>query len=188
MKLSENIYRFRTEQNMSQLDLADALEVSRQSVSKWETGTAVPELDKLVKMSDLFGVSLDVLVGRSSPQPAPPSPPAAPQITPQGVSSGDLVSILILLFAILIPIVILVTSELHNSTFLLVLGMFILPPAATICAAHCSPQNTVLYRTFLGYDIIFGLISAIMANVLAPIIVIIYIFAVGYWNDKREGQ
>ena len=35
MNLGENIYRFRTEKNMSQGDLADALEVSRQSVSKW---------------------------------------------------------------------------------------------------------------------------------------------------------
>ena len=36
MNLGENIYRLRTEKNMSQGDLADALEVSRQSVSKWE--------------------------------------------------------------------------------------------------------------------------------------------------------
>lgn len=77
MNLAENIYRFRTEKNMSQLDLADALEVSRQSVSKWETGTAVPELDKLMKMSDLFGVTLDELVSRSSPAPEAPAPPAA---------------------------------------------------------------------------------------------------------------
>lgn len=62
MNLAENIYRLRTDKNMSQLDLADALEVSRQSVSKWETGTAVPELDKLVKMSKLFEISLDELV------------------------------------------------------------------------------------------------------------------------------
>lgn len=188
MSLAENIYRLRTEQNMSQLDLANALEVSRQSVSKWETGTAVPELDKLVKMSDLFGVTLDELVGRASPTPAAAVPPeAAPNVT-QGVSSGDLVSILILLFAILIPIVILATSQLHNSTFLLVFGMFILPPAATICAAHCSPQNTVLYRAFLAYEIIFGIIACIMGNILAPIIAIVYIFSIGYWNDKREGH
>lgn len=75
MTLADNIYRFRTEQNMSQLDLADALEVSRQSVSKWETGTAVPELDKLVKMCDLFDVSLDVLVGRAVPAAAAPAQP-----------------------------------------------------------------------------------------------------------------
>ena len=62
MNLGENIYRLRTEKNMSQGDLADALEVSRQSVSKWENNSAVPELDKLKKMSQLFDVTLDELV------------------------------------------------------------------------------------------------------------------------------
>lgn len=69
MSLAENIYHYRTERNMSQLDLADALEVSRQSVSKWETGAAVPELDKLVKMAKLFGVTLDELVSGEAPAP-----------------------------------------------------------------------------------------------------------------------
>lgn len=79
MSLADNIYRFRTEQNMSQQALAEALDVSRQSVSKWETGTAVPELDKLVKMSELFGVTLDTLVGReTSEKPAPPPAEPAP--------------------------------------------------------------------------------------------------------------
>lgn len=80
MSLAENIYRFRTEQNMSQIDLADALEVSRQSVSKWETGTAVPELDKLVKMAKLFEVSLDELVnGEAAPTQEKTVTPEAPE-------------------------------------------------------------------------------------------------------------
>lgn len=80
MSLAENIYRFRTEQNMSQLDLADALEVSRQSVSKWETGTAVPELNKLVKMAKLFEVSLDELVnGETSSVKEESAPVEAPE-------------------------------------------------------------------------------------------------------------
>ena len=62
MNLGESIYQLRTARNMSQGDLADALDVSRQSVSKWENNMAVPELDKLMKMSELFGVSLDELV------------------------------------------------------------------------------------------------------------------------------
>ena len=69
MSLAENIYCYRTERNMSQLDLADALDVSRQSVSKWETGAAVPELDKLIKMAKLFGVTLDELVSGEAPAP-----------------------------------------------------------------------------------------------------------------------
>ena len=62
MTLGERIYKFRTEKEMSQGDLADALGVSRQSISKWETNGSVPELDKLVKLSQIFGVSLDALV------------------------------------------------------------------------------------------------------------------------------
>ena len=71
MNLGENIYTFRTVNNMSQGGLANALEVSRQSVSKWENNSAVPELDKLVKMSKLFGVTLDELVnGPAGPTPS----------------------------------------------------------------------------------------------------------------------
>ena len=62
MNLGENIYRLRTERNLSQGDFADALEVSRQSVSKWENNSAVPELEKLMKMAELFGITLDELV------------------------------------------------------------------------------------------------------------------------------
>ncbi|MGM9618963.1 MAG: helix-turn-helix domain-containing protein [Oscillospiraceae bacterium] len=62
MTLGENIARLRAERGMSQGALAEALEVSRQSVSKWETDGSVPELEKLVRMSALFGVTLDELV------------------------------------------------------------------------------------------------------------------------------
>ena len=62
MNLGENIYKFRSDANMSQTDLANALEVSRQSVSKWENNSAVPDLERLINMSQLFGVTLDELV------------------------------------------------------------------------------------------------------------------------------
>jgi len=53
---------------MSQGDLANALEVSRQSVSKWETNTSVPELNKLVRMSEVFNISLDELIRGTKPE------------------------------------------------------------------------------------------------------------------------
>lgn len=62
MNLANNIYTHRTSHNWSQTELADLLGVSRQSVSKWENGAATPDLDKLVKMRELFDVSLDSLV------------------------------------------------------------------------------------------------------------------------------
>ncbi len=89
MTLGTNISRLRAERGLSQGDLAEALDVSRQSVSKWETDASVPELDKLLRLSRLFGVSLDELVTGpalgepaeaeteklASPQPAAPAFP-----------------------------------------------------------------------------------------------------------------
>ena len=62
MTLGERIMTLRTEQQMSQSDLAEALDVSRQSISKWETDSSVPELEKLVMLCEIFGVSMDMLV------------------------------------------------------------------------------------------------------------------------------
>ena len=75
MNLGETIYRLRTKAGMSQDALAGALDVSRQSVSKWENNAAVPDLDKLIKLSEVFGVTLDELVGREAPAPAAPAAP-----------------------------------------------------------------------------------------------------------------
>lgn len=62
MTLGERVYTRRTALGMSQDKLAEQLEVSRQSVSKWETDASVPDLDKLVKLSELFHMTLDELV------------------------------------------------------------------------------------------------------------------------------
>lgn len=62
MSLGERIQMLRKEKKMSQNDLAEKLDLSRQSVSKWETDTAKPELPKLILMAELFQVSLDELV------------------------------------------------------------------------------------------------------------------------------
>ena len=64
MNLGNKIYELRTSKSMSQIELAEKLDVSRQSVSKWETDAAIPDLDKLIKLCDIFGVSLDELTGR----------------------------------------------------------------------------------------------------------------------------
>ena len=78
MELNQRIYELRTQKGMSQGDLAEALDVSRQSISKWETGSSVPELDKLIKLSQLFGVTLDELILEKKPEEASPAP--EPQI------------------------------------------------------------------------------------------------------------
>lgn len=53
---------------MSQGDLAEKLNVSRQSISKWETDASIPELDKLIMLSDLFNITIDELVRDELPE------------------------------------------------------------------------------------------------------------------------
>ena len=62
MILAEKIMRLRKQKGWSQEELAVRLNVSRQSVSKWESMTSLPDLDKIIKMSELFGVSTDYLL------------------------------------------------------------------------------------------------------------------------------
>lgn len=86
MSLGSNISRLRAEKRLSQGDLADILNVSRQSVSKWETDGSVPDLDKLVKLSRVFDVTLDELVTGEAPAAA--AAEAAPASVPVMVSGG----------------------------------------------------------------------------------------------------
>ena len=68
LRLGEKILIERKKSGLSQGQLADMLGVTRQSVSKWESGAAVPELAKLVAIAEVFGVSLDYLVREQEPR------------------------------------------------------------------------------------------------------------------------
>ncbi len=62
MALSEKLYELRKKSGLSQEQLAEQLGVSRQAVSKWESGRAVPESDTLISISQYFNVTLDYLM------------------------------------------------------------------------------------------------------------------------------
>ena len=62
MDLNEKLFELRKKNNWSQEELAEKLDVSRQTVSKWESSKSIPELDKLVKLSEIYGISLDELI------------------------------------------------------------------------------------------------------------------------------
>lgn len=62
MELKDKLLMLRKEKNLSQQQLADQLNVSRQSISKWELGEGYPEVEKLILMSSLLNVSLDYLM------------------------------------------------------------------------------------------------------------------------------
>lgn len=62
MKFSEKVRDLRTRNGLSQEELSEKLDVSRQTVSKWEAGCSFPEIEKLIALSDLFKVSIDYLL------------------------------------------------------------------------------------------------------------------------------
>lgn len=68
MSFSEKLRSLRKERGLSQEQLAELLDVSRQSVSKWESGQTFPEIDKLIILSDVFKVTIDDLLKGQSPQ------------------------------------------------------------------------------------------------------------------------
>lgn len=62
MTLAEKISLLRRQKGWSQEELAEKMDISRQSVSKWESGQSIPDLDKIIKISNIFAVSTDYLL------------------------------------------------------------------------------------------------------------------------------
>ena len=62
MTIGEQIQKLRISRGVTQERLAELLEVSRQSISKWELGQAVPDVEKIIRMSELFDVSTDTIL------------------------------------------------------------------------------------------------------------------------------
>lgn len=71
MKLSERLIGLRKEKNLSQEELAAVLNVSRQAVSRWETGLAAPSLDKLQFLAEFYGITIDELFYAVEEKPKP---------------------------------------------------------------------------------------------------------------------
>lgn len=67
MEFNNKLYNLRKQKGLSQEELANRLNVSRQTVSKWEVGDSTPDMEKLIAISDLFEISLDELVLDKTP-------------------------------------------------------------------------------------------------------------------------
>ncbi|MCR5345065.1 MAG: helix-turn-helix transcriptional regulator [Lachnospiraceae bacterium] len=62
MEFNNKLYELRKQKGLSQEELASRLNVSRQTISKWEVGESTPDMEKLAAISELFDISLDELV------------------------------------------------------------------------------------------------------------------------------
>lgn len=143
LNVGENICRLRTGKGMSQGDLADALNVSRQSISKWETGGAVPELEKMVKLSVLFGVTLDELVTGTKPEypetVTPESPPVQVIVENRGMPGRQVTGIVLLCMGFALALVFAVLGALLSGL------IFALPLLACGIICLCTKKHPVLW-------------------------------------------
>ena len=144
MSLGERIYKLRTENNLSQGELADALGVSRQSVSKWETDGSVPELDKLVKLSQIFGVSLDELILDKKPQQPGPEQKVV-YVERVGASGKKTAGIALLCFGGLLLIMLALFGD--------ILAGFVLAAPFAACGLICllAKKHTGLWCVWAVY-------------------------------------
>lgn len=74
MEFNNKLYELRKQKGFSQEELANRLNVSRQTVSKWEVGDSTPDMEKLIAISDLFDISLDELILNKTPEKIVSSP------------------------------------------------------------------------------------------------------------------
>ena len=91
MNLAQRIMELRKQRGWSQEDLSEQMDVSRQSVSKWESGASVPDLEKILKLSQLFDVSTDYLL-KDNIAELPQSPadtPVSREPVPRNVSTAE---------------------------------------------------------------------------------------------------
>lgn len=159
MTLGEKILKLRSTAKMSQGDLAEKLNVSRQSISKWETNQSVPELDKLIQLSDLFHISLDDLVRsddldrRANEEAEIPSAEPQPTqvIIQRSLSTQKIVGFILLALGLLCCIL-----ALFAGSGLLIIGGYII---------FCSILCLVLKR-YTG--LVIGWITMIQAIILTP--------------------
>ena len=86
MEFHERLYEVRKRAGMTQSDLAEKLDVSRQAVSRWEMGTAKPEFENLIAISNIFGVSIDYLL---KGEPASPDDNIHPDGDPEQTEEPD---------------------------------------------------------------------------------------------------
>lgn len=103
MKLEEKLVSLRKAKGLSQMKLAEMMNVSRQAISRWEVGTATPSIDNLKCLSKLYGISVDVFLNEDVEIPLPEES-AADKAVPQRTKRNHIrvaVAIIFLLLAIL---------------------------------------------------------------------------------------
>ncbi len=165
MTIADRIQALRKARGYSQEELADKVGVSRQAVSKWESEQAVPDLDRVVIMSELFGVTTDYLLKGVE---APPSKAVASD-PPPSAGLFSVIATAMVYLGVFIPIAIwydeqdagaLIVMAVFFSIGLLLFGVgqFVGDPATTAQGNRLFWRGSIWGLTFLPLSVVHGLI------------------------------
>lgn len=152
MNLAEKISQLRRQRGWSQEELAERMNVSRQAVSKWESAQSAPDLDKLVQLSGLFGVTTDELLKDDAPLPG--TLPAAQESCLHRVTMAGAEDFL---------------AAKQNTSWRIALGAFLCvvsPVALIVLAAKSTLSSTLAENTAAGIGMVALLLLVAAAVML----------------------
>lgn len=176
MTLGNKIYQLRTKAGLSQEELAEQMDVSRQSVSKWETDASIPELDKLIQLSKLFGITLDNLVRDEAEQPANSAADIAAdtekstEVLPDHTQKGTLsprriVGIILFtlgLIGVFVSLFFLNDNTIDDTAYhIMFLSLFCIP-----CGLLCTFVKKHLLLTLVVFVVVYAVVTAAIGSVL----------------------
>ena len=105
MELKDKLAELRNKKGLSQIAAAEALNVSRQAISRWETGASAPSTENLIELSRLYGVSMDELVNGGEPGCKENEAESAAAASPRRTSRLLRLAVIVLALAVLAAII-----------------------------------------------------------------------------------
>ena len=171
MNVSEKIRTLRKSKGMSQEELAGQVNISRQAISRWENGTALPDADNIVQLSKLFGVTTDYLLMDSYE-----SDEDSPKIKENNkILRANLTSLAIILQATFLNICMLPWEDQNTKVYATVIKVFLLLACSIWMASNHRYEKDLKQRAKnTKIELLYCLIQWIVA-------VVGYKLHIGFW-------
>ena len=176
MSLGERLLEFRKEKHLSQEEVAEKLNVTRQTVSKWETDSSTPDFDKIAPLCELYGVTTDELLTGNKEEVKVENNVDVKEKRAKGISKGIFLYFAAIVWIMVSTSVFMLNPVLSAAIFLLICGI----------ATYYIVYTCIVYKVQKTEDEIKqNKIRKQIEDILAVITTIIYLFisfATGAWH------
>ena len=177
MPLGEKLQRLRKVRGWTQEELAEKVGVSRQSLSKWESDSALPDTANIIVLADLFGVTTDYLLRELPAEAATPASSAAPQVVqlvpPQKKAPPN---------ALLIGIILLVVGA------LIWLGLVLLSYLIPVSVARGDTFVSGLHGFLLAFNLHTVYYLSLLCALLGLVVIVVYLLLRWWFSRRKEAR